>query len=453
MTIPNLLILPFPVQGHVNPMMNLSQKMVEHGCKITFVNSDFTQKKVMSSVTKQESLEESPTIKLVSIPDGLGPDDDRRDLGKLCDTVLSTMPSMLEKLIEDIHVNGGDKITCIVADVTMGWALQVGRKLGIKGVLCWTASATMFALEYNIPKLIQHAIIDFHGVPMKKGKFQISPSMPSMDTEAIWWSNIHNPTTEKKIFNYLVHCLQNLNLAKWFICNTTYELEPSAVSCVPKLLPVGPLLRSYDNANEIARSLGQFWEEDHSCIDWLNQQPHGSVLYVAFGSLTLFDQIQFNELALGLDLTNRPFLWVVRQDNKMSYPPEFLGSKGKIVGWTPQLKVLNHPSIAYFVSHCGWNSIIEGLSNGVPFLCWPYFTDQFYNRSYICDELKVGLGLNKDEKGLVSRWEIKKKLDQLISDEQIRARSLQLKETVLNSIAEGGGSSENISTFFNWLKS
>ena len=40
------------------------------------------------------------------------------------------------------------------------------------------------------------------------------------------------------------------------------------------------------------------------------------VLYVTFGSFTHFDQNQFHELALGLDLTNRPFLWVVRQDNK-----------------------------------------------------------------------------------------------------------------------------------------
>lgn len=164
MNIPNLLVVPFPVQGHVNPLMNFSQKMVEQGCKITFVNSDFSHKRVMNSVAKEESLEESASIKLVSIPDGLEADDDRSDLGKLCDSVISTMPSMLEKLIEDIYVNSGDKITCIVADVIMGWALEVGRKLGIKGVLFWTASATVFTLQYNIPKLIQDGIIDAHGM-------------------------------------------------------------------------------------------------------------------------------------------------------------------------------------------------------------------------------------------------------------------------------------------------
>ncbi|KAL2335448.1 hypothetical protein Fmac_016661 [Flemingia macrophylla] len=448
---PNVLIVPFPAQGHVNSLMNFSQKLVDHGCKITFVNTDFTHRRVMSSMVKQESLHDSP-IKLVSIPDGLGPDDDRSDVGKLCDAILSTMPLMLEKFIEDINLNGGDKITCIISDVIMGWSLEVGSKLGIRGVQFWTSSATMFALLDNIPMLIEDGIIDSDGFPITKGTFQISPSMPKIDKGAIWWSNIYDPTTEKKVFKYLVRCLQNSNLSEWCICNTTYELEPGALSYVPKLLPVGPLVRSSDNTSATAGSMGQFWEEDHSCINWLNQQPHCSVLYVAFGSFTLFDQNQFNELALGLDLTNRPFLWVVRQDNKMAYPNEFLGSKGKIVDWAPQLKVISHPAIACFVSHCGWNSIIEGLCNGVPFLCWPYFTDQIYNKSYICDELKVGMGLNSDENGLVSRREIKKKLDQLLSDEQIRARSLELMEMVVN-VSEGSGSSNNISRFVKWLKS
>ncbi|KAG5097591.1 hypothetical protein JHK82_047445 [Glycine max] len=156
------------------------------------------------------------------------------------------------------------------------------------------------------------------------------------------------------------------------------------------ILPIGLLLNT-----ATARSLGQFQEEDLSCMSWLDQQPHCSVTYVAFGSVTLFYQNQFNELALGLDLANGPFLWVVHQDNKMAYPYEFQRTK----------------------CHCGWNSTIEGLSSGVPFLCWPYFADQIYNKTYICDEWKVGLGLNSDESGLVSRWEIQNKLDKLLGDE------------------------------------
>lgn len=73
-----------------------------------------------------------------------------------------------------------------------------------------------------------------------------------------------------------------------------------------------------------------------------------------------------------------------------------IGQRGRIVGWAPQQAVLNHPAIGCFVSHCGWNCTMEGVSFGVPFLCWPYFTDQFPNQTYICEVWKVGLVLDKD---------------------------------------------------------
>ncbi|MED6218435.1 hypothetical protein PIB30_116568 [Stylosanthes scabra] len=275
-----------------------------------------------------------------------------------------------------------------------------------------------------------------------------------MDTELIWWAKISDSITEKKIFNVIVHCMQTLELTEWWLCNSTPELEPGALSYVPKLLPIGPLLRDVTEN----KSLGQFWEEDHSCMSWLDQQPHASVIYVAFGSITLFDEKQFKELALGLDLTNRPFLWVVRQDsdsdcnNKVSLPNEFKGNQGKIIGWAPQEKVLRHPAIACFISHCGWNSTIEGLSNGVPFLCWPYFTDQFFNRIYICDELKVGLGFDSDENGLISREEIKVKVKKLLGDENIRIKAHEVKKKLRKEKDDGGRSSENLKKFIKWLK-
>jgi len=106
----------------------------------------------------------------------------------------------------------------------------------------------------------------------------------------------------------------------------------------------------------------------------------------------------------------------------MTYPDEFQGLKGKIVNWAPQQKVLSHPAIACFVTHCGWNSTMEGLSNGVPFLCWRNLGDQPYNKTYICDELKVGLGIDKDQNGVVSHKEFKLKVEQLLGDEKYKIK-------------------------------
>ncbi|MED6210310.1 hypothetical protein PIB30_062894 [Stylosanthes scabra] len=453
MSVPTVLVLPLPAQGHVNPMMIFSQRLVQNGCNIIFVNTEFIHNKVLSSMGNQHGCDtgQSP-IKLVSIPDGLGPDADRNNFGLLFGSMLNNMPAMLEKLIEDLRLKDGVRVSCIVADFLMAWAFEIARKIRIKGVMFFPASASLLALNCSIPRLIDDGIIDSNGLPITQKTFQLSPSFPPMDTQSIWWAKTVDSKSANETYNAAVLCVKTLELTEWWLCNSTPEIEPGAFSFLPKLLPIGPLLRDVTED----KCLGQLREEDLSCISWLDQQPHASVIYVAFGSTTLFDEKQFTEVALGLGLTNRPFLWVVRQDsnynNKMSFPNEFKGNQGKIVEWAPQQKVLSHPAIACFVSHCGWNSTIDGLSNGVPFLCWPYFIDQFFNKTLLCDVLKVGLGFDSDENGLISCEEIQVKVDKVLSDENIRSKAHVLKEKLFSDIKVGGRSSENLNKFIKWLK-
>lgn len=451
MGIQHVMVLPFPAQGHVNPLMSFSKRLAQHGFKVTFVNTDFIHNRVVSATNEEVNLQES-AVKLISVPDGLGPQHDRNDLASLALAILRTMPSAIENLIRDMN-GGSDKITAIVADLNMAWAMDVADKLGLKGAVFCPSSAAVFALQNSIPKLIQDGVLDNSGFPIIKGEFQLSPAMPIMNSADIPWCCIGDTTVQKTIYDYIAKFMDYVHLTDWWLCNTTSELEHGALSLSPKILPVGPVLM--ESRNEF-RSVGQFWEEDLSCLNWLDQQPPSSVIYIAFGSFTIFDSIQLKELALGLDLTNKPFLWVVREDasgsTKVTYPDEFRGTRGKIVKWAPQQKVLGHPAIACFVSHCGWNSTMEGVANGVPFLCWPYFADQLFDKAYICDVWKVGLGFDTDDKGVISRWEIKKKVDQLFGDQNMRRRSQKLKEMVVRNMAAGGKSYENLTKFVEWLR-
>ncbi|KAL4184299.1 hypothetical protein AMTRI_Chr10g350 [Amborella trichopoda] len=254
MGVPHALVIPYPAQGHVIPMMQLSRRMVEHGFIVTFVNTDFNHKRVLEAALKAHSQSHpnkgTGPIRLVSIPDGLKPDADR---------------NQLETLIKEINGLEGDSVTCVVADVSTGWALD------------------------------------------KSGT---------------------------------------------------------------------------------------------------------------------------------------------------GYPEGFLGrvaAYGKLLGWCPQKKVLAHPSIASFVTHYGWNSTLEGLSNGVPFICWPYFADQFLNQTYIVDIWKVGVGLKANEDGIFSKEEIKSKVEEMLGDEGIRERVLKLKEEAISSVTEGS-SVENLLGFMEAMK-
>ncbi|KAL6003443.1 hypothetical protein ACLOJK_023673 [Asimina triloba] len=285
--------------------------------------------------------------------------------------------------------------------------------------------------------------------------------MPDMDTAHFYWLCFDDLDGQKAFFRYLKDRSQDLKATGWILCNSFYDLEQSAYELIGRVLPVGPLIEGRRHG----RLEGNFWQEEDTCLSWLDQQPADSVIYVAFGSITIFNQHQFQELALGLELSGKRFLLVVRpglcsnggsEGEDGYYPDGFkdrVGDRGRIVGWSPQQKVLAHPAIACFFTHCGWNSTMEGLSNGVPFLCWPCNFDQFLNKAYITDVWKVGLEVKPESDGNISREEIKRKLELLVGDKEIRARSLELKALARKNVSDGGSSWKNFNNFIEAMKS
>lgn len=304
--------------------------------------------------------------------------------------------------------------------------------------------------EFNFSMLI----LIISGTPTKDQTIQLAPMMPTMKTTELVWTCLGGLSTQKIIFDSIKRNNKTVEFAEWLICNSTYDHEPAAFALAPKILPIGPLLAS----NHVGYLAGNFWPEDSTCLNWLDQQPANSVIYVAFGSFTVFDHSQLLELAHGLELSNKPFLWVVRSDinngRNHAFLKEFeerVSPLGKVVQWAPQQKVLSHPSVSCFLSHCGWNSTMEGTTSGVPFLCRPYFADQFVNETYICDVWKVGLRLDRNG-GIIKREEIRYKIKQLFHDEKFKVRALELKELAINSVKEGGSSNKNLNNFIDWIK-
>uniref|UniRef100_A0A7N2MPR3 UDP-glycosyltransferase n=1 Tax=Quercus lobata TaxID=97700 RepID=A0A7N2MPR3_QUELO len=267
------------------------------------------------------------------------------------------------------------------------------------------------------------------GTPIENNLIWLSKDIPAWSSTVLPWSCPGDSKTQKCFFeSYAFKMNHSLRLCNWLLCNSFYELDSPACNLIPGIIP-------------------------------LDKQAMGSVIYVAFGSRATFSQQQFDELTLGLELISQPFLWVVRSDVIGGLNSEFLDGfrmrivdRGKIVEWAPQEKVLAHPSIACFLSHCGWNSTLEGISMGVPFLCWPYYGDQFHNKSYICDVWKVGLGLNPDENGLITRHEIKTKIETLLSDDGVKINALKLKEIAKKSVTDGGSSFKNFKSFIEQIK-
>ncbi|XP_065878472.1 UDP-glycosyltransferase 83A1-like [Euphorbia lathyris] len=450
----HVVVVPYPAQGHVSPLMKFAYKLAENGIKVTFVNADFIHDKIMSALP--QNFKHNIPITLVSISTGPAPNHD--DTIESIKSIASNMPCNLQKLIENINRDNNDEhVSCVVADITAWWAIEVAERLGIKRAAVVPFGVGNLALSLHASKLIESGIIDVHGTPFKDELIYLSKETPPWNSKELLWSMPNETLAGKFVFrHFTLKTIETVKSSDWILVNSFYELEQSDYDLIPDALPIGPLIMRDD----YGPFPGNFWQEDSSCLNWLDQQPQGSVIYAAFGSTAVCNQQQIDELAYGFELIGQPFLWVVRsnftQDEKgVAFPQGFkerVGKYGKTVEWAPQEKVLAHPSIACFFSHCGWNSTIEGVSRGVPYLCWPYFVDQMRNSYYICETWKVGLRVFPDEDGIVTRYQIKSKMDKLLSDQHIKANSLKLKDLASKSVSEGGVSFKNFMNFIEEIK-
>jgi UDP:flavonoid glycosyltransferase YjiC (YdhE family) len=240
------------------------------------------------------------------------------------------------------------------------------------------------------------------------------------------------------------------------VFNTSNELEGDAMnildSMFPSLYTIGPFVSFLNQSphNHLTSLDSSLWKEDTKCLEWLEPKAPGSVVYVNFGSITVMSPEKLLEFAWGLANSKKPFLWIIRPDlvigGSVVLSSEFvneISDRGLIASWCPQEKVLNHPSIGGFLTHCGWNSTIESICAGVPMLCWPFYGDQLANCRFICNELEIGIEINSD----VKRKEVKKLVNELMVGEKgkkMKEKAIELKKKVEEDTRPGGCSYMNL---------
>ena len=118
-----------------------------------------------------------------------------------------------------------------------------------------------------------------------------------------------------------------------------------------------------------------------------------------------------------------------------------------IVGWCPQEKVLSHTSVGGFLSHCGWNSVLEAVVAGVPMVAWPLYAEQRLNRVVMVEEMKIALWmqekLEEEGGGFVEAAEVERRVTELMESEEgelVRKTIGFLKNEAGAALREGGSS-------------
>ncbi|XVE72644.1 hypothetical protein DITRI_Ditri11bG0054600 [Diplodiscus trichospermus] len=441
---PHVLIFPHPGQGHINPMLQFAKRLVSKEVKATLVTTVF--------LSKSSFAHPSISIDLQTISDGF--DEGGHDQAPSTDAYLKTFwsvgPKSLESLIQKLS-NNGHPIHALVYDGFLPWALDVAKQFGILSAVFFTQSCAVNSVYYHVSRgLLQ--------LPLPGADVSL-PGLPTLQVSELP-SFVCLYGSHPAWFDVVVSQFSNVDGADWVFFNIFYDLEKEVVDWMSKFWNVntiGPTIPSMylDKRLENDKDYGMnlFKPKTSACLSWLSGKPKGSVVYVSFGSFASLGVEQMAELAWALKGSNCYFLWVVREREEAKLPNNFIDEareKGLVVTWCPQLEVLSHESIGCFLTHCGFNSVLEALSLGVPMLAMPQWTDQGTNAKHVEDVWRIGIRVRPDEKGLVRKEVVELCIKEIMEGEkgkEAKKNAIKWKDLAKKAVEEGGTSDKNIDEF------
>jgi UDP:flavonoid glycosyltransferase YjiC (YdhE family) len=327
----------------------------------------------------------------------------------------------------------------------------VANRLNIPNIVLRTSSPSFLLSAFNIPRLQAQELI-----PLKDSTLE--EFVPGLHHLRFKDLPLHKTDFDDMI--EIISIIRNLKSVSAILYNTTEHLESSSLTEIHKYdqipyFPIGPLHKMAPSSST------SLLEEDSSCKIWLDKQAPNSVIYVSLGSLATMDQNELTEMAWGLANSGLFVLWVVRPGSILhsewvEFLPkeleELIGDRILITKWAPQKEVLAHGAVGGFWTHCGWNSTIETISEGVPVICRPSFGDQYVNSRYLTYVWRVGLECGED----LERGGIEKLIRRLMVDEEgleMRQRANDIKEKIKICTTKGGSSKNALNDLAEFIMS
>ncbi|KAI3846202.1 hypothetical protein MKW92_032121 [Papaver armeniacum] len=381
-------------KGHTIPLLHLTRLLfLRHGhiaitIFTTHANSPFICQ--FLSDTKASVIDLTFPQKIhPEIPEGIESVDNNQITSAEFDAILETLRP---------------NVSCVISDGFLPWSLESASKLCVPRLVFDGVSNYAMAL---------YKIISEHDFPTSSDNdvFEVVPYFPDLKlTKNDFEPEFAHPEPGEHTDFYTEEFIA-ANNSHGIIMNSFYELEPEFVDywnkeASPRAWCVGPLcLVSEKKMSEMEKA----------------------VLYVAFGSSEEITIEQYREIAIGLENSGN------------------ISLKNQ---WVDQVEILSHKCVHGFMSHCGWNSVLESICEVVPMLGFPITADQHLNARMVEEYFRIGVKV-VTRTGSVRRFFdlecIEKKVKELmnIEDEKCNEMSKNVKklsEKARNAMEVGGSS-------------
>ncbi|XP_027349161.1 UDP-glycosyltransferase 73C3-like [Abrus precatorius] len=461
----HFLLVPLMSQSHLIPFTELAKLLAANGVSVTIVLTPLNAARFNMVIDQAKTLNLKIHFHLLPFPCT------QAGLPEGCEN-MDTLPSpqyqhpffaasnMLKEPLEKWLSEWETLPSCMVSDICLPWTSNVASKFKIPRFVFHGISCFTLLCSHNISLSKVHESATSMSTPF------VVPDLP----DTIEFTKAQLPDAIKMDSKAWKHAIDQFKAAELsaegILVNTFEELENMYVKgyekVVRKVWCIGPLF--LHDKLMLDKSM-----DESECLNFLSSNKPCSIIYVCFGSMSRIMASQLKELALGLEASSHPFIWVIGKNDCCEELEKWLEEKkfeeknrgrGVIIrGWASQVEILSHPTIGGFLSHCGWNSTLEAVSVGVPMITWPMSGEQFFNEKLIVQVLKIGVRIGvevvadpmKAKEVLVKKEGVKKAIDQLMEQggdgEQRRNRAREIKEMAHKAVEDGGSSASNCKLF------
>ncbi|CAI0440073.1 unnamed protein product [Linum tenue] len=465
-------MIPIPAIGHLPPVFEFSKRLISQtnrlSVTIVLIRTPFAPEIESFSDSLAAS---DPRLAFVMLPD-FRPDPNSTRI-ELFASVVAAQEGRVREVARGIVArsagsgSGNPLLAGFVFDMFCSALMGTAAEFGVPAYVFSPPNATFLGFVFHVQKLHDEERVDTTELPDSVGELAV----PCLTRPVPRWA-LPDVVADKVWLPIMLGHTRRIREAKGILVNTFRELESYALDSmgdddVPPVYPVGPIVNlevddvAYDDdrTNEIFR--------------WLDDQPDSSVVFLCFGTMGTFGEDQVREIAYGLEQSGHRFLWVLRRppsdhepksnistdyDDLIDILPEGFSDRtveaGRVVGWAPQKAILAHKAIGGFVSHCGWNSILESLWFAVPIAAWPMYAEQQLNAFQLvvelelATEMKLSYRMKGENDMIVSASEIERGIRRLMEEGmEKRVKWEEMSEMARKTLMVSGSSFSSTGRF------